>query len=52
MIGVPVALAADYLRIIGALARIFKDPATKEKLRQTQNAEEFLQLLASAEMKL
>ena len=52
VIGVPVALAADYLRIIGALARIFKDAATKEKLRQTQDVEEFLQLLASAEMKL
>jgi mannitol/fructose-specific phosphotransferase system IIA component (Ntr-type) len=52
VIGVPVALAADYLRIIGALARIFKDPATREKLMQTQEAEEFLQLLASAEMKL
>jgi mannitol/fructose-specific phosphotransferase system IIA component (Ntr-type) len=52
VIGVPVALAADYLRIIGALARIFKDPDIKEKLRQTGDVEEFLQLLASAEMKL
>ena len=52
VIGVPVALAADYLRIIGALARIFKDAALKESLRQAQTAEAFLQLLASAEMKL
>ena len=52
VIGVPAALAADYLRIIGALARIFKDPTTKEKLRQTQDVEEFVELLASAEMKL
>lgn len=51
-IGVPVALAADYLRIIGALARIFKNPAMKETLRQAQTPESFLQLLASAEMKL
>jgi mannitol/fructose-specific phosphotransferase system IIA component (Ntr-type) len=52
VIGVPAALAADYLRIIGAIARIFKDPATKDRLLQTQDAEEFLQLLESAEMKL
>jgi mannitol/fructose-specific phosphotransferase system IIA component (Ntr-type) len=52
VIGVPVALAADYLRIIGALARIFKDPAAKDALRKTSAPGEFLQLLASAEMKL
>jgi mannitol/fructose-specific phosphotransferase system IIA component (Ntr-type) len=52
VIGVPVALAADYLRIIGALARIFKDSVTREKLRETKSAEEFLELLESAEMKL
>jgi mannitol/fructose-specific phosphotransferase system IIA component (Ntr-type) len=52
VIGVPVALAADYLRIIGALARIFKGPSAKEGLRQAQTAEDFLQMLAAAEMKL
>lgn len=52
VIGVPVALAADYLRIIGAMTRIFRDKAAKDKLRQTKSTEEFLQLLASAEMKL
>jgi mannitol/fructose-specific phosphotransferase system IIA component (Ntr-type) len=52
VIGVPLALAADYLRIIGALARIFKDPAAKRALRQAPAAAEFLHLLASAEMKL
>jgi mannitol/fructose-specific phosphotransferase system IIA component (Ntr-type) len=52
VIGVPVALAADYLRIIGAMTRIFKDPAATERLRQAKQPEEFLQLLASAEMKL
>jgi len=52
VIGVPVALAADYLRIIGALTRIFKDAAAKDRLRQVQKPEEFLHLLASAEMKL
>ena len=52
VIGVPVALAADYLRIIGALTRIFRDPAGKERLRKAQTPEEFLHLLATAEMKL
>ena len=52
VIGVPLALAADYLRIIGAMARIFKDPVAKDRLRQAKTTEEFLQLLAVAEMKL
>jgi mannitol/fructose-specific phosphotransferase system IIA component (Ntr-type) len=52
VIGVPVALAADYLRIIGAMTRIFRDSAVKDQLRRTQDPGEFLQLLASAEMKL
>ena len=52
VIGVPVALAADYLRIIGALTRIFKDPAAKDRLRDAKSPEEFVQLLAAAEMKL
>ena len=51
-IGVPIALAADYLRIIGALARIFKDPTVKDSLRQAPTPEAFLQILASAEIKL
>jgi mannitol/fructose-specific phosphotransferase system IIA component (Ntr-type) len=52
VIGVPVALAADYLRIIGALARIFKDPKSRDRLRQAESPEKFLELLAAAEMKL
>jgi len=52
VIGVPVALAADYLRIIGALARIFKGGAAKDRLQQVTTAGEFLQVLAAAEIKL
>lgn len=52
VIGVPTALAADYLRIIGALARIFKDPAAESSLRQATTAEQLLTILASNEMKL
>ena len=50
VIGVPVALAADYLRIIGALARIFKDPATEQELRKTDRADEFVAILSSGEI--
>jgi len=52
VIGVPLALAADYLRIIGALARIFKEPMSRERLRKAESPEKFLELLAAAEMKL
>lgn len=51
VIGVPVAMAADYLRIIGALARIFKNPKTEKRLREAPRPDEFLRILASAEMK-
>ena len=50
VIGVPAALAADYLRIIGALARIFKDPTVE--LNATTTTGEFLRILSSMEMKL
>jgi len=52
VIGVPAALAADYLRIIGALTRIFKEPMTRDRLRHADTPEKFLELLAAAEMKL
>lgn len=52
VIGVPLALAADYLRIIGAMTRIFKDTAARDMLRQAKEPGEFLQVLATTEMKL
>jgi mannitol/fructose-specific phosphotransferase system IIA component (Ntr-type) len=50
--GVPTALAADYLRIIGALARVFSDAAAEMELRKTERAEDFLAILSAHEMKL
>ena len=50
--GVPTALAADYLRIIGALARVFSDNAAELDLRKAARAEDFLAILAAHEMKL
>ncbi len=50
VIGVPVALASDYLRIIGALARILKN--AEKQLRQAATAQEFVSILIENEMAL
>ena len=51
-IGVQLALAADYLRIVGLLARIVKDPAAEELLRAAATGLEFVQALSRLEAKL
>jgi mannitol/fructose-specific phosphotransferase system IIA component (Ntr-type) len=51
-IGVPRALAADYLRIVGLLARVFKDRAAEEELRVIQSASDFVNRLSVREAKL
>jgi len=50
VIGLPAALAADYLRVIGAIARVFKDARVEAQLRSAAQPEEFLAILASGEM--
>ncbi|MEI6351778.1 MAG: PTS sugar transporter subunit IIA [Verrucomicrobiota bacterium] len=50
VIGVPLALASDYLRIIGALARIFRSPQSEAELRNAVTRQEFIQLLSQSEM--
>jgi len=52
VIGVPVALASDYLRIIGALARIFRSAKGAEALLGAQTPEEFLESLCTLEMEM
>ena len=51
-IAVPRALAADYLRIVGLLARVFKDPQTEGALRAVQTEAEFIEVLTRREAKL
>jgi PTS system nitrogen regulatory IIA component len=51
-IGVPRALAADYLRIVGLLARVFKDRAAEEELRVIQSGADFVNRLSRREAKL
>ena len=51
-IAVPRALAADYLRIVGLLARVFKDPAAERELRAAETSGDFIGLLSRREAKL
>lgn len=50
VIGVPVTMASDYLRIIGALARILKN--AEKKLRGASTAQQFVSILTENEMAL
>ena len=51
-IAVPRALAADYLRIVGLLARVFKDPAAERELRAAATPTDFIALLSRREAKV
>ena len=51
-IAVPRALAADYLRIVGLLARVFKDPAAERELHAAESADDFIALLVRREAKV
>jgi hypothetical protein len=45
LIAVPITLAAEYLRIVGALARSLRDPAIIKALQKTRSAEDFVRIL-------
>ncbi len=51
-IAVPRALAADYLRIVGLLARVFKDRSAEAELRAAATGADFIDLLSRREAKL
>lgn len=51
-IGVPKALATDYLRIVGLLTRILKDPANEAMLRTASTPAELLDELTALEARL
>ncbi len=52
VIGVPKAMDADYLRIIGALARIFRDEKLVAKLDAVASPDELIAMLARKEVAL
>lgn len=51
-IGAPTALANDYPRLVGLLARIFKDPQAEMRIRAASTPEEFVDQLRALEAKL
>jgi PTS system fructose-specific IIC component len=51
-IAVPPELATDYLRIIGLLARIVKDPQSEAQIYSAATPEELIETLARLEAKL
>lgn len=50
--GIPTAFSADYLRIVGAIARICRDKHLLDHLLGAKTAGEFLEILARGEVKL
>ena len=51
-VGVQIALAGDYLRIVGLLARIVKDPKSEALLRTAATGLDFVQTLTRLEARL
>jgi len=50
--GIPAAFHSEYLRVVGAIARLCHDKALLNKLLSVQDPEKFVALLSSAEAKL
>jgi mannitol/fructose-specific phosphotransferase system IIA component (Ntr-type) len=50
--GIPAAFHSEYLRVVGAIARLCNDKALLEKLLSAQDPEKFVALLTAAETKL
>ena len=50
--GIPAAFHSEYLRVVGAIARLCHDRALLNKLLSVKNPEEFVGLLSSGEAKL
>jgi mannitol/fructose-specific phosphotransferase system IIA component (Ntr-type) len=50
VIGTPKRMVTDYLSVVGGLARLLKEPATREHLLNAPNTEEFIAALTQAEL--
>jgi mannitol/fructose-specific phosphotransferase system IIA component (Ntr-type) len=50
VIGTPKRMVTDYLSVVGGLARVLKDPATREKLLSATDTDEFIAALSQAEL--
>jgi len=49
VVGIPTTMRSEYLRVIGSIARICRDPVQLEHLLRSRTAEEFIQRLAAGE---
>jgi mannitol/fructose-specific phosphotransferase system IIA component (Ntr-type) len=49
VIGTPKRMVTDYLSVVGGLARLLKDAATREQLLTAKTVEEFTEILTKAE---
>jgi mannitol/fructose-specific phosphotransferase system IIA component (Ntr-type) len=47
LIAVPMTLASEYLRMVGALARSLRNPAIVAQLRETGSVEDFVRILCA-----
>ena len=52
VLGTPKSNPTDYLQIVSALCKVFKDPANREALMNANSPEEFIQAIVTAEEKL
>jgi mannitol/fructose-specific phosphotransferase system IIA component (Ntr-type) len=52
VLGTPKSNPGDYLQVVSALCKIFKDPANREALMKAATPEAFIQAIVSAEEKL
>jgi mannitol/fructose-specific phosphotransferase system IIA component (Ntr-type) len=49
VIGTPKRMVTDYLSVVGGLARLLKDPATREQLVASTTVDDFIATLTKAE---
>ena len=52
VIAAPVAMAADYLRIVGLLMRVIRNPVSEQALNDASTSEAFLDVLTGFEVSL
>ncbi len=50
--GIPAAFDSEYLRVVGAIARVCRDPARRDELLDAVDGEAFVELLSAATEKL
>jgi mannitol/fructose-specific phosphotransferase system IIA component (Ntr-type) len=52
VLGTPKSNPTDYLQVVSALCKIFKDPANRDALARASTPEDFIQAIVTAEEKL